>query len=85
MAAPSLVLNRGQILLIQSYSLNGIVLTNNDYIFTTVVAVNSLSELYSVGDYLTFNPLGATLLSYDSVTYYLTTEDKVIFKEAYLT
>lgn len=83
MAAPSLVLNRGQILLIESYSLNGIVLTNNDYIFTTVVSVNSLSELYQVGNFVTFDPSGATLLIFDNSTYYLTTEDKIIFKETY--
>ena len=81
MAAPSLILNKGQILLIESYSFNGIVLTNNDYIFTNVVSVNALSELYSVGDSVTFNPIDATLLIFGTSTYYLTTEDKIIFKE----
>lgn len=81
MAAPLLVLNKGQILLIESYSKQGIVLTNNDYIFTLVVAVNELSELYAVGDYVTFNPADATLLIYGNSTYYLTTEDRIIFKE----
>jgi len=81
MAAPLLVLNKGQILLIQNPPKQALVLTNTDYISTLVVAVNNLSELYTVGDYVTFNPSGATLINYDSITYYLTTEDKIIFKE----
>lgn len=81
MAVPSLILNKGQILLLESYSKQGIILTNNDYIFTNVMAVNDLSELYAVGDYVTFNPVDATLLIFDNDTYYLTTEDKIIFKE----
>ena len=81
MAVPSLVLNKGQILLLESNSKQGIILTNNDYIFTNVMAVNDLSELYAVGDYVTFNPVDATLLIFDNDTYYLTTEDKIIFKE----
>lgn len=81
MAAPNLILNKGQILLIESYSKQGIILTNNDFIFTNVVSINALSELYSVGDYVTFNPIDATLLIFGTDTYYLTTEDKIIFKE----
>jgi len=81
MAVPSLVLNKGQILLLESNSKQGIILTNNDYIFTNVMAINELSELYAVGDYVTFNPVDATLLIFDNDTYYLTTEDKIIFKE----
>lgn len=81
MAVPNLVLNKGQILLLESSSKQGIILTNNDYIFTNVMAINDLSELYAVGDYVTFNPVDATLLIFDNDTYYLTTEDKIIFKE----
>lgn len=81
MAVPNLILNKGQILLLESYSKQGIILTNNDFIFTNVMAINELSELYAVGDYVTFNPVDATLLIFDTDTYYLTTEDKIIFKE----
>jgi hypothetical protein len=81
MAVPNLILNKGQILLLESYSKQGIILTNNDYIFTNVMAINALSELYAVGDYVTFNPVDATLLIFGTDTYYLTTEDKIIFKE----
>jgi len=81
MAAPTIVLGQNQILLIEGVSKLGITLSNSDYFFAEVVGVNNLSELYSIGNFVLLNPKNATILTYDSFTYYLTTENNIIFKE----
>jgi hypothetical protein len=82
MATPNIILERGYILLHQiSESKIGITMTNNNFLFAEAVSVNDLSDKYNLGDFVLFNPLGSTLMVYDSDTYFLTTEDKIIFKE----
>ena len=81
MAVPDIIINKGQIVLSQSTSGWGIVMDNNDFLFGSVEIVNDLTEQYSVGDIVLFDPQGAKLFMYDDGTYYLTTEDKVYFKE----
>jgi len=82
MAAPNIILEQGYILLQQTdESKLGITMTNNNFLFAEVVAVNDLSEKYNLGDFVLFNPLGATLLVYDDESFFLITEDKIIFKE----
>jgi hypothetical protein len=84
MAAPNIILERGYILLQQTgESKLGITMTNNNFMFAEVVSINDLSEKYNLGNFVLFNPLGVTLMVYDSGTYFLTTEDKIIFKEVY--
>jgi hypothetical protein len=82
MATPNIVLEKGYILLHQTAeSKIGIVMTNNNFLFAEAVSVNDLSDKYNLGDFVLFNPLEATLMVYDNATYFLTTEDKIIFKE----
>jgi hypothetical protein len=82
MAAPNIILEKGYILLHQiAESKIGIIMTNNNFLFAEAVSVNDLSDKYNLGDFVLFNPLGATLMVYDEATYFLTTEDKIIFKE----
>ena len=82
MAAPNIILEQGYILLQQiGESKLGITMTNNNFLFAEAVAVNDLSEKYDIGDTVLFNPLRATLLVYDDETFFLITEDKIIFKE----
>jgi hypothetical protein len=82
MATPNIILERGYILLHQSDGGKlGITMTNNNFLFADAVSVNDLSDKYVLGDSVLFNPLGATLIVYDNTTYFLTTEDKIIFKE----
>jgi len=82
MAAPNIILEKGYILLHQiAESKIGITMTNNNFLFAEAVSVNDLSDKYNLGDFVLFNPLGATLMVYDEATYFLTTEDKIIFKE----
>jgi hypothetical protein len=82
MATPNIVLEKGYILLHQTDGGKiGITMTNNNFLFADAVSVNDLSDKYVLGDSVLFNPLGATLIVYDNTTYFLTTEDKIIFKE----
>jgi len=82
MAAPNIILEQGYILLQQTdESKLGITMTNNNFLFAEAVAVNDLSEKYNLGDFVLFNPLDATLLVYDDESFFLITEDKIIFKE----
>ena len=82
MATPNIILERGYILLHQSDGGKlGITMTNNNFLFADAVSVNDLSDKYVLGDSVLFNPLGSTLIVYDNTTYFLTTEDKIIFKE----
>ena len=81
MAAPDIVINKGQIVLTQTTSGWGIVMDNNDFLFGNVEIVNDLSEQYILNDIVLFDPQGAKMFMYDDTTFYLTTEDKIYFKE----
>ena len=81
MAAPDIVINKSQIVLTQTTSGWGIVMDNNDFLFGNVEIVNDLSEQYIVNDIVLFDPQGAKMFMYDDTTFYLTTEDKIYFKE----
>jgi hypothetical protein len=78
---PDITLNKGQILLTQSTSGLGIVMSNNSFLNGTVELVNELSDIWAVGDLVLFNPNDATLFDFEENTYYLTTEDKCFYKE----
>lgn len=81
MAAPDIVINKKQIVLTQSSSGWGIVMDNNDFLFGYVEIVNDLTDMYVVGDIVLFDPQGAKMFMYDDTTFYITTEDKIYFKE----
>lgn len=82
MPLPNIVLNKDQILLSQvDYGKSGISMINNGNLFVEVAAVNDLCTKYNVGDFVLFNPNDSTALSYLTKTYFITTEDKIIFKE----
>lgn len=81
MAAPDIVINKGQIVLTQTTSGWGIIMDNNDFLFGNVEIVNDLSEQYILNDIVLFDPQGAKMFMYDDTTFYLTTEDKIYFKE----
>ena len=77
-----IVLNKGMIVVTQTdASAVGINLQNSPFQFGTVVVTNDLSEMYIVGDYVLYSTEGGTQFEQDEVVYYLTTEDKILFKE----
>jgi len=78
---PDIVLHKGQILLTQTSSSLAIQTDNTAFFYGLVALINDLSEMYVVGDSVLFDPTGATILKYSTVDYYLTTENKVYFKE----
>lgn len=78
MALPDIVLNKGQICLTQTtpYSIE---LDNSGFQFGTVAVVNDLCDMYSVGQVVLYDPQFSTRFRFDSVEYFLTTEDKIFF------
>ena len=81
MAAPGIILNNKQVLLSQTGDTLGIELNNSPLLFGLIELINDLSDRYAVNDAVLFDPVGATLFDYSGVSYFLTTEDKVYFKE----
>lgn len=81
MPAPDIILNKDQVLLTQTGSALGIEVDNSPLLFGLIALINDLSDRYEVNDAVMFNPVGATILKYDNVDYYLTTEDKIFFTE----
>ena len=81
MAVPDITLNAGQVLLHQVSSGLGIEVDNSGFLNGYVDMINDLSDLYAAGDLVLFDPSQATMLKYDSVDYFLTTENKIYYKE----
>lgn len=84
MSAPAgMILNDGQIILTQSSSILSLEFEATTFLFGQVAQANSLSNKYQALDNVMFNPEGA--LNFKSagvdIVYFLTTEDKIIFKE----
>lgn len=78
MALPDLTLNKGQIILTQTVPY-GIVLDNSAFQFGDVAIINDLSDRFTVGQKVLYDPAGSLRFNYDSVDYFLTTEDKIFF------
>jgi len=78
MALTDLILKQGQIIIIQNdISSAGI---NNDiqpFLFGEVTRVSDVSLFYEVGNYVMFDPDGATKFTISGNNFFLTTEDKV--------
>lgn len=82
MSAPSIILNRGQVLVSQTSSGLGIQIDNSPLLNGTIELVNDLTDLYEVGNLVLFNPQGAVILKYSGTDYFLTTEDNLFYKES---
>ncbi len=80
MAVP-IVLQKGQIVLTQTASLNDITFDNSPFTFGEVDSVSDLTNMYAVGDKVCYNPTGSYNFIYNGTDYVLTTEDKILFKE----
>lgn len=81
MAVP-IVLQKGQIVLTQTASLNDITFDNSPFtFFGEVDSVSDLTNTYAVGDKVCYNPEGSYNFIYNGTDYVLTTEDKILFKE----
>ena len=78
-----LILKKGQIIITQSSggTISNFNLDNSPLLFGTVQKTSDLSELYTVGDTVLFDPTGATKFSISVTKYFLTTEDKVYTRE----
>lgn len=84
MPAPNIILQKGQILLSQTNSIISIDIDNSPFLFGLVELVNDLSDTYKVSDVVIFDPVDATILKSGGISYYLTTEDKILFQEVAL-
>lgn len=80
MAVP-IVLQKGQIVLTQTASLNDITFDNSPFTFGEVDSVSDLTNTYAVSDIVCYNPAGSYNFIYNGTDYVLTTEDKILFKE----
>ena len=77
-----IILHKGQIVLTQtSGSVVGIDLQNSPFQFGTVAVTSDLSEMFAVGDSVLYSTKDVIMFSQNGEVYYLTTEDKVLFKE----
>ena len=80
MALVDLTLKKGQLVLTQTLSAET-ELDNSPFLFGTISSIASLSDMYLVGDNVLFNPENSTKFSISGNNFYLTTEDKVYWKE----
>lgn len=80
MALSDLTLKKGQLILTQT---SGAVveLDNSPFLYGSIVSIADLSDMYVVGDVVLFDPIGSTTFSISGTNFYLTTEDKVYWKE----
>lgn len=80
MALSDLTLKKGQLILTQT---SGAVveLDNSPFLYGSIVSIADLSDMYVAGDAVLFDPLGSTTFSISGTNFYLTTEDKVYWKE----
>ena len=77
-----IVLKEGQIVVTQtSSSVVGIDVQNSPFQFGIVAVIYAFSDLYIVGDNVFYNIEDAVQFVYSDQVYYLTTEDKILFKE----
>lgn len=81
MPETQIILQEGQILLIQTTSQLSIVFDNSPFQNGEVVQVNDLEETYAVNDIVTYDPSGSFNLKYGSNDYVLTTSNKILYKE----
>ena len=78
MALTDLILKQGQIIVIQNdISSAGISQDIQPFLFGEVTRVNDLSTFYQAGNYVLFNPEGATKFTISGNNFFLTTEDKI--------
>lgn len=76
------ILKKGQILLVQNaISASGMVTDNTPFLYGQVQQVNDLCDMYKAEDYVLFDASNAIKFTFDSIYYYLTTEEKVYLTE----
>lgn len=81
MSAPNIVLNPNQVLLTQTASLLSIDASVTGFQFGAIALVSDVCERYEVADVVLFDPKDAKQLLFSNEVYFLTTEDKIFFKE----
>lgn len=82
MSVTQIILQKGKVLLTQTNTSSlGISFANSSFKNGIVVQVNDLNERFTVGDTVTYDPIGSTILDYGGDSYVLTTDDKVIYIE----
>lgn len=87
MAISDLILKPGQILITANQSsAKGISLDNSSFIFGNVAKACEISDYYTAGDYVMFNPkdTSVTKILDGSTLYYLTNERNVYLTENYI-
>lgn len=81
MATPNLILNSGQLLLMQTGSVMGIAVSSGQWVNGEVKLASGLEEEYSEGDVVLFDPTGSISISFESDSYFITETSKIIYKE----
>lgn len=82
MALTDLILKQGQIIVMQNdISSAGVNTDIQPLLFGEVTRVSDLSLFYEAGNYVIFNPGGATKFTISGVNFFLTTEDKIYLKQ----
>lgn len=77
----AVVLNKGEYVLQQSTTSNGIIMDNNANLIGEIVVANDLATAYVQGDKVWFNPKGAVMYSQDNTKFYFIKEENILFKE----
>lgn len=74
-----IILKKGQVMLSETTGGSWVNLDNSAFLFGIVALVCELTDMYEIGDVVLFDPVGANIVVYADITYYLTTEDKLSF------
>lgn len=80
MALSDLTLKKGQLILTQTSGAE-VELDNSPFLYGSIVSIADLSDMYVIGDVVLFNPISSTTFQISGTNFYLTTEDKVYWKE----
>jgi hypothetical protein len=85
MALTDFVLKKEQVVVtVDVTSASGMDLFTSIFNYAYVEKVSDLSDMYSVGDYVIFDPTDATKFTFEGVFYYLTTESKIYLTEPFI-
>lgn len=84
MAAPDIILGKGQVLLTQGQSTLGIMPISKNVSFGQIALLNDLSDNYSVGVTVMFNPNMGSAFIYGSTVYTIIDEQYISGAEEFI-
>lgn len=81
MSLPTIILNKGQMLVAQGSSSLGLISLKPEYVFGTVQDIYSGSDKVTVNQVILFQPDLSAQILYGSTIYFIVDESKSLFQE----